>query len=295
MKILITGGSGLLGEYLNRQLTVSHTILTVYNNTAGLCSNYNSVKADITDAGRMKDIFTSFAPEVVIHTAAVSNQQKASSMPSKEVFRINVRATQNIAELCDLHKAKLIYTSTDLVYAGYRGSYLKEDAKLIPVSLYAETKLMGEQKITGTFENYIILRTALLFGFGLNQSKNHFHDMYLRLQKGEKARLFTDQYRSPLSLYEAARIIGKLAEAPVYNEIINFGGPEKLSRYDMGLLLCKEAGLNSGLIEAITMADIPGLVQVADVSMDISKLVSYGINLQNYESAVREIFTRFDS
>jgi dTDP-4-dehydrorhamnose reductase len=35
--------------------------------------------------------------------------------------------------------ATLIYTSTDVVYAGYRGSMLKEDAKLIPISLYAET------------------------------------------------------------------------------------------------------------------------------------------------------------
>ncbi|MCK7523235.1 MAG: sugar nucleotide-binding protein [Ignavibacteriales bacterium] len=52
-----------------------------------------------------------------------------------------------MAELCEKFNSKLIYTSTDLVYAGYRGSMLKEDAKLIPVSLYAETKLMGEIKI----------------------------------------------------------------------------------------------------------------------------------------------------
>jgi len=291
MKILITGGSGLLGEYLNRRLSVSHTILTLYNSSAGKCNNYNSVKVDITNNNQLKGVFSAFMPEIVVHTAAVSNQQKASSLPSKDVFNINVKATQSIAELCDFYNAKLIYTSTDLVYAGYRGSYLKEDAKLIPLSLYAETKLMGEQKITETFENYIILRTALLFGFGLNDAKNHFHEMYLHLQKGEKVRLFTDQYRSPLSLYEAARIIEKLAAFPVYKEIINFGGPEKLSRYDIGIMLCKEAGFNSSLVEPITMADIPGMVQVADVSMDISKLASLGINLQNNENAMREIIT----
>ncbi len=41
---------------------------------------------------------------------------------------------------------------------------LKESAKLIPVSLYAETKLMGEMKVMETLENYLILRTALLYG-----------------------------------------------------------------------------------------------------------------------------------
>lgn len=71
----------------------------------------------------------------------------------------------------------MIYISTDLVYAGYRGSFLKEDAKLIPASLYAETKLVGEMKVKESTDNYLILRTALLYGFGLNHSKCHFQNM----------------------------------------------------------------------------------------------------------------------
>jgi dTDP-4-dehydrorhamnose reductase len=51
---------------------------------------------------------------------------------------------------------------------------LNEESKLIPVSLYAETKLMGEIKIKETFDNYLILRIALLYGFGLGKKKNHF-------------------------------------------------------------------------------------------------------------------------
>lgn len=98
-------------------------------------------------------------------------------------------ATENIAQLCDKFRSKLIYTSTDLVYAGYRGSMLKEDAKLNPVSLYAETKLMGEIKIQETFDNYLILRTALLFGLGLNHSKNHFHQMFMDLKQGKRVKL----------------------------------------------------------------------------------------------------------
>jgi dTDP-4-dehydrorhamnose reductase len=92
----------------------------------------------------------------------------------KAVYNVNVNATQEIAELCDKYSAKLIYTSTDLVYAGYRGSMLNEESKLIPVSLYAETKLMGEIKIQETFDNYLNLRIALLYGFGLGKKKNHF-------------------------------------------------------------------------------------------------------------------------
>ncbi len=160
MRILITGGSGLLGQYLNIGLSKNHSILTLYNKDIRNCVNFNSAKIDITDRNILEELFNSFNPQVVIHTAAISNPQLAASIDSKIVYKTNVKATQYIAELCSQSKVKLIYTSTDLVYAGYRGSMLKEDSKLNPVSLYAETKLMGEMKIKETFNNYLILENS---------------------------------------------------------------------------------------------------------------------------------------
>ena len=191
--------------------------------------------------------------------------------------------------MCEKFNSKLIYTSTDLVYAGYRGSMLKEDAKLIPVSLYAETKLMGEIKIQETFDNYIILRSALLFGFGINHSKNHFHQMYLDLQQDKPVRLFIDQYRTPLSLTEAARIINELLSTNIKSEIINFGGLERVSRYELGERLCKLAKLDKSHLIKIKMDDIPGLQKVEDVSMDTNKLKSLGIKQKNLDEMILEV------
>ena len=111
MKILITGGSGLLGQFLNLQLAKNNKILTFYNSQIGNCKYFNSAKVDITNHEKLKEIFSSFKPEVVIHTAAVSNQNIASKLSSKKVYSINVNATKNIAELCEIYNSKLIYTS----------------------------------------------------------------------------------------------------------------------------------------------------------------------------------------
>ena len=146
---------------------------------------------------------------------------------------------------------RLIYTSTDLVYAGYRGSMLNEDAKLIPVSLYAETKLMGEVKIQQTFDNYLILRVALLFGFGLNHSKNHFEEMFENLKNKKRIKLFYDQFRTPVSLNEITKVIDKLSKMDIKHEIINTGGKERVSRVELGELLCKVAGFDKSLIDKI--------------------------------------------
>ncbi|MEK6553509.1 MAG: NAD(P)-dependent oxidoreductase [Bacteroidota bacterium] len=289
MKIFITGGSGLLGQYLNLELSKKHDILTQYQTKIGNCKDFNSVQLSITDQTKLTKVFTSFKPDVVVHTAAVSNPEKADKLSADVVYDINVNATKKLAELCAKNNSKLIYLSTDLVYAGYRGSMLKEDAKLIPLSLYAETKLMGEIKIQETFNNYLILREALLIGFGLNHSRNNFHLMYDNLRNGKEVILFTDQYRTPLSLIDSARMIGELIEKNISGEILNFGGSERISRYELGVLVCELGGLDKNLIGKKTMDEADVTYKVADVSLNTEKLNSYGVYPRNIRDSIKEI------
>ncbi|MDR3609533.1 MAG: SDR family oxidoreductase [Ignavibacteriaceae bacterium] len=293
MRIFITGGSGLLGQYLNTLLSVDNEIFTIFNSKPGNCNNYDSAKADITDYNRIHSLLNEFKPEVIIHTAAISSVQMVDKLPSKFVYEVNVNATRNLAELSSAFNSKLIYTSTDLVYAGYRGSMLTEDSKLIPASFYAETKLMGEEKIKEVSDNYVILRTGLLYGFGTNGAVNHFNYLYQNLKNNKPVKLFYDQYRTPLSLWEAARIISSLVNMNIQNEILNFGGKERVSRLELCRQLCLVAGFDCSLLEEISMYDIPGIPDAADVSMNTDKLQSLGITLKNINESLKEIIEKY--
>src|SRR3989339_1692161 len=292
MKIFITGGSGLLGQYLNLELNRKHDILTQYQTNIGNCKDFNSVQVSITDQTKLTEIFNSFKPDVVVHTAAVSNPEKADKLSADVVYNINVNATKNLAELCAKNNSKLIYLSTDLVYAGYRGSMLKEDAKLIPLSLYAETKLMGEKKIQETFGNYLILREALLIGFGLNHTRNNFHLMFDNLSNSKEVILFTDQFRTPLSLIDSARMIGELIEKNISGEVLNLGRSERLSRYELGEMVCELGGFNKNLLVKRTMEETDLVYKVADVSLSTEKLNSYGVYLKNIKDSIQEILSK---
>ncbi len=166
---------------------------------------------------------------------------------------------------------------------------LKEDAKLIPVSLYAETKLMGEIKVKETLENYLILRTALLYGFGLNHSRCHFHKMNEELKNGKPIKLFVDQFRTPISLQETVQIITKIAQMDIMNEIINLGGVERASRYELGEILSSVAGYDKSLLQKITLDDVPQLPKVEDVSLNTDKLQSLGIKQMSIEESIRSL------
>ncbi len=293
MKIVITGGAGLLGQYLNIALSQHHSILTLYHNIVRNTVEYNSVRADINNYTEIKSIFSTFRPETVVHTAAVSGPLSVSNADINYVQKTNTASAAKLAELCTEYNSKLIYTSTDLVYDGNQGSMLKEYTELNPVSLYAETKLKGEEKIRENCDDHIILRTALLYGVGLNKTYNHFHQVYLNLKDGVPAKLFTDQFRTPLELREAADIINVLLSKDVKGETINFGGRERVSRYDLGEILCETAGFDKHLLEPLEMSDVADLPAVKDVSMDTSKLQSYGIKQKSIEESISDILNKF--
>lgn len=289
-KVLITGGSGLLGQYINRAATQKFNIYTLFRNKLGNCGNFPSSKIEIQNKNELQIIFEKVRPDIVIHTAAISNPQPIATQTTKEYFDTNVTATKIIAELCERYHSKLVYISTDLVYAGYRGSFLKEDAKLIPATLYAETKLMGEMKVKETTENYLILRTALLYGLGLNHSRCHFHNMFENLKIRKLVKLFSDQFRTPISLNDASRIIIELASIGVKEETINLGGLERVSRYELGEILCSIAGFDIDLLQKITMDEIPNFPKVEDVSLNTEKLQSFVLKPRTIEENIRVIF-----
>ena len=288
-KLLITGGSGLLGQYLNLRTYEVFDTLTLYNNNPGNCQDFNSAKADITNQSEIEKIFKEFKPEFVIHSAALTNPVIPPDKTLKDYYETNVNSTANIAKLCSEISAKLIYISTDLVYAGYRGSMLNEKSKLIPASLYAETKLMGEVKVREAVENHLILRTALLFGIGLNHSTCHFQKMFTSLFSKMPVKLFTDQYRTPISLINAARIITELVDNENANGTVNLGGTERVSRYELGEMLCDIAEFDKSLLVKSSMNDVPGLPIVEDVSLNTDKLRSLGIKQKSIEESIHEM------
>ncbi len=288
MKIMITGGSGLLGQYLNLAFSKDHEILTLYNNSLGNVRQFRSAKVDLSDLELLKKITEEFDPEIIVHTAAISRPESAKEMPRKIVDDINVNSSKVLAEFCEKRNSKIIYTSTDLVYDGDQGEYISEEGTINPVSVYAETKLNGEMEIKNSTENYVILRTSLLFGIGLNHSVNNYHLMYKNFMEGKKVKLFYDQFRTPLELFDASELILKIAESDVKKETFNFGGKQRVSRAELGEILCEEAGFDKNLIEQISMENVTSIKKVRDVSMSTGKLNSSGFHQKSLRESVRQ-------
>ena len=145
MKILITGGSGLLGSNLIKILQKNHDVF------------YPTHKEmDILDYSKILNYISDTLPNIVIHCAAIAKFINAEKQPINTIDT-NIIGTCNIVKACAEYNIKMIYISTSHVFDGEQGNYKSTD-KVNPLTKYAKSKVAGEMA-TLIYDNSLVIRT----------------------------------------------------------------------------------------------------------------------------------------
>jgi len=148
MKVFLTGGSGLLGQHLVRELDERgiehHSPTHAAFNVIGDCLG------DVI-------LWGGFKPDVVIHCAAVARYRDVEK-DLAGALRTNIVGTCNLIQECISHDIRMVYISTDHVFDGLDGPYGIDD-KINPRTKYAKTKAAGELAVR-TYDNSLVIRTS---------------------------------------------------------------------------------------------------------------------------------------
>jgi len=191
VRILLTGGTGLLGTALSKL-------------SADLIAPPRS-DLDITAASAVAEYVNKLSPDVIIHAAAVTNNRDIEADPS-DALDVNIKGTVNLAQACLGSRTRLVYISSDYVYKGDRGNYSESD-EVLPSNLYAWTKLAGEAAVRAV-SDHLIIRTS--FGASVFQYPA----------------AFTDKWSSKQYVDEVAPKILKAAVGSATG-VLNIGGPRR--------------------------------------------------------------------
>jgi dTDP-4-dehydrorhamnose reductase len=276
-KILITGVSGYIAPYLCKALLINggNKITGVYNSNKPNIKGIELIQSDISTSGEIEKIFAAVKPDIVYHLASVT-PTRITTQEDDYIKYFNSEVTANIAKLCNEYKSLLIYTSTDLVYKA--GINLKEEhSPLEPLTIYAKTKLLGEDSVNEIADKYLILRTSLVYGFTLSNYTSFFDIAYRTLKENKELRAFTDQFRNALYIEDAADILVKLPLLYKQNDIINFCGSEYLSRYEMCIRMCDIFGFDKKLIIPANSDEFIKYPMVKELGLKSDKLTKYGL------------------
>ena len=259
MKLLVIGGSGLLGYKVAKMASNEHETFLTYNYRFIQIEGCTALKLDKCDRKAVFELLEKINPDVVIDTAALHNVDYCETHP-EEAWKVNVEGTRNVAEACKKVGAKVIFISTDYVFDGTKGYYTEEDAPN-PLSYYAKTKLEAEKIIQSLDVNYIIARPSVIYGWNPNEvsglksssgkSVNFVVWALQKLEKGEEIKAVTDQYSSPTladNLAEALLVMASSEKQGIYHT----AGKDCLNRYEFTLKIAKVFGLDKSLIKPVT-------------------------------------------
>ncbi len=286
-KILITGVSGYIAPYLCKTLLFNgnYDITGVYNSHKPDIAGVSLIKCNIADEAEFEKLYSTVKPDIIYHLASVT-PTRITTQEDEYIRYFNSEVTGNIAKLCTGKDALMVYTSTDLVYKA--GVNLNEDTSpLEPLTIYAKTKLQGEQAVQKFAKKFLILRTSLVYGFTLSSYTSFFDIAYKSLIEGKEVRAFTDQFRNPLYTEDAADILVQAPAIYTKNDIINFCGGEYISRYEMCIAMCEEFGFYKKLVIPASADEFTGYPMVKELGLNCDKLKKYGLTTSSFTENLR--------
>lgn len=290
-RIVITGSSGYLGTHLCR-LIEKEKVFAIYKNLKPQFGNIETIQLDLTNSEDLNLLFKDIKPDYVIHLAAIIPSQ-LENQDEKFVYQTNVEVTKQIASLSHTYNSFLIFTSTDLVYD--EGDDIKENHNLNPLNLYAQTKLEAEKSIHQYGKYFLILRTALMYGFSISKHKSFFDFSFKQLLNGKEVRAFYDQFRNALFVEDAARFIEELTEIklPDY-DIMNFCGFEKLSRFEMVYKTAEIFDLDLNLVQKESCENFKQYKMAKNLGLNFNKMQKLNLIPKTFEENLKFLKLNFD-
>ena len=209
MKVLLTGGRGMLGRTVVRVLHGR----TLAGGDAIEVVPTDLPEADITDEERIDGVIAEARPDAVIHCAAATAVDKCEEAVDF-AYMLNARGSANVAAACNRHGVRLIAISTDYVFDGDADRpYSEFDRPNGGRTVYGKSKFAGEELIRQLCPNHCICRISWLYGFG---GPSFVHTM-LGLADGTRPvlKVVGDQVGNPTSAIAVARQLGNLLERPM--------------------------------------------------------------------------------
>jgi len=185
--------------------------------------------------------------------------------------RINRDATRILAESAAACGARMVFTSTDMAFAGDNAPYRPDDAPDAR-SCYGRSKVAAERAIAAV-PGVLIVRIPLLFGRPRTPRSTTFERQVAALRSGAPLRLFTDEYRTPLFLEDAARALVALAQSDL-GGVVHVAGPERMSRYELIERVARRLGIDRPKLEPCSRLSIDAAEpRPEDLSLDGSGFV----------------------
>ena len=227
--------------------------VTDYCNTIGdEVSAYGRDGLDIADSDAVMAAVERERPDVIINCAAWTDVDGCESDHGR-ALAANAQGPENLARAAKLHDARFVTISTDYVFDGSKTGFYTQEDRPNPQSVYAASKLEGEQRAQSANERTVVARTGYVFGPG---GRNFLSTVVERARGGATLHVINDQFGTPTYSRDLAIRLRELAELdhPGIYHVVNTSEGVSFEQFAREAL--KIAGINEVDLRTVSMDSI---------------------------------------
>ena len=248
-KILILGGSGFVSTNLIKYLPENWEIFATYNSNIIKSEKIQSFKINFLETPeKIIPIIQNIKPDYIIDTVAFPSVDFCEENHAI-ADKLHIHATKIISKISNEINSKLLFLSTDAVFEGQLNKKYIETEITNPVNYYGFTKLKAEKIVLASSKNNVVLRTAVIYGVGIQSRFTNWILSYLRDKKPVDP--FVDQFNSPTLVDDLSQVMLKILKNDI-SGLFHATGPTCVNRYDFAVMLAKEFNLDSNLVKPVT-------------------------------------------
>ena len=248
-KILIIGGSGFVSTNLIKYLPENWEIFATYNSNIIKSEKIKSFKINLLETPeKIIPIIQNIKPDYIIDTVAFPSVEFCEENHAI-ADKLHIHATKIISKISNEINSKLLFLSTDAVFEGQLNKKYIETEITNPVNYYGFTKLKAEKIVLASSKNNVVLRTAVIYGVGIQSRFTNWILSYLRDKKPVDP--FVDQFNSPTLVDDLSQVMLKILKNDI-SGLFHATGPTCVNRYDFAVMLAKEFNLDSNLVKPVT-------------------------------------------
>jgi len=247
--IIIIGANGRLGAALTRQYQRAFSVKA-----------FARSQLDLGKLDQIRSTLSETEFDLLVNCAALTNVDYCESHRD-EAFLINAQAARLLAEICSAKSARMIDISTDYVFDGKQNtSYIEEDPPA-PLSVYAESKLAGEEEVLRVSQNNLVVRLSWVFG----PDKPSFIDQIIqRARENDVVTAVADKFSAPTYTIDVANWL-RLAVDKDANGILHLANNGACSWQEWAQYAvdaCRELGipLKAERVGAVSLAQMKNFV-----------------------------------
>ncbi len=280
-KLLITGGHGQLAMALR-----NHVVANQFDFI--LCSHE---QMDITQPTSIENAISRYHPDIIINTAAYTAVDKAESEVDA-AMQTNYFGAKNIAIACHKNHIPLLHISTAYVFDGHQSLPYRENDIAKPLSIYGESKWLGEEAVRQYHSQHIILRVTSVFS---EYRHNFLKSMLMLAQQKKEMQIVVDQITTPTYAGDIAGVILHMATQLTHYGTYHYCNMPPVSWHAFANAIINEAKCHRLLsvenVKPITTAEYQTAAKRPFNSvMNCDKIKKdYDITLIHWESAVKLI------